>query len=578
MKTKLAPILFFLSALIGFGQYNVQYDVTNYNLRQKRIMGSNVLAGSNIVVVRNTNNGVLTIHGLGASSNTVLLWIGTVGTNSTNYAATIGTNATNYASLASSTVGTNATNYANLAVGTLGTNSTNYANSMFGMFGTNSTNYANSIFGTLGTNSTNFAVQLVVALGTNTTNYAASGLGTLGTNATNYANWVSGSFGTNTTNALVGKMDMLNGLSTNQQTFSQTNTSAVFVNGPTMQGAITSTAPTVLVISNGFQWIQLADRLILTNPATGKFAIWKTNFQSAVNADTYGSLDFFAANGIRSGSAIYAATFLQSGTFILSSSYFESPTNCKFGGPVFVTNNATIGGSGYIAQQLHVSNRANLLGGLALVSNPKSTNAYYMTSNDCVVPVRSGCTNVMLPLAATCSNQVFTIKDADGWGAVSNIYICAQAGDWIESGTNIILGFSFDWVKIISLGGTNFVIEGRQDQTPLGTIKNWDKSRFGVPNRLPYGWMECSGAAIADPQSPMTNSPSIQTGPATPVFLLGDTSSGTMGGTASHTHVMSLTASNAVAGLGVFALTDASPGDTAHIPPYYTVVRIQRFK
>lgn len=552
MKTKLAPILFFLSALIGFGQYNVQYDVTNYNLRQTRIMGSNVLAGSNIVVVRNTNNGVLTVHGLGASSNTVLLWIGTVGTNSTNYAATIGTNATNYASLASSTVGANATNYASLAVGTLGTNSTNYANSMFGMFGTNSTNYA---------------VQLVGDLGTNTTNYAANGLGTLGTNATNYANWVSGSVGTNTTNALVGKMDMLNGLSTNQQTWNQTNNSPVCVNGATFYPALGTLSNSVAVSGNGIS-------VFRTNNAAGdNVTIGWTNGAATI-ATVNGVINIKPASWFNFGDSgtLYWQSVSGDLTPIANGSRSLGISSQRIK-DIYSSGSAYFG-SGFFSGKAWISNAVNLLGGLALGSNPKSTNSYVMTSNDCVVPVRSGCTNVMLPLAATCSNQVFTIKDADGWGAVSNIYICAQAGDWIESGTNALLEFAFDSVKLMSLGDTNWIILGwTRDRFKVGSIM-----AQGNTNNIPFGWVWANGGILSDVRSPF-NGQAVYT-LHDDRYLMGSSEGGTGAFLNTHTHSITATTNTAPSGEGqdIFAVTGFTISTEDHRPKSMGVIYIEKVK
>lgn len=91
---------------------------------------------------------------------------------------------------------------------------------------------------------------------------------------------------------------------------------------------------------------------------------------------------------------------------------------------------------------------------------------------------------------------------------------------------------------------------------PIGCIVAWLKSLTGVPQVLPSGWVECDGATISDPASPMNgedtpdlmgtepflrgNNTSGGTGGGTTgsgsAHLHGGTASGTTGNESSHTH------------------------------------------
>lgn len=70
---------------------------------------------------------------------------------------------------------------------------------------------------------------------------------------------------------------------------------------------------------------------------------------------------------------------------------------------------------------------------------------------------------------------------------------------------------------------------------PVGTVLAWLKSYTNTPS-LPDGWAECDGSAVSDSDSPYNgqNLPDLNSG--TQRFLRGSTTSGTTGGSDSHSH------------------------------------------
>ena len=125
---------------------------------------------------------------------------------------------------------------------------------------------------------------------------------------------------------------------------------------------------------------------------------------------------------------------------------------------------------------------------------------------------------------------------------------------------------------------------------PIGGIVAWDKSLTGVP-ALPSNFVECNGQTISDAASPL-NGRTIRNLNASNQFLRGNTTSGTSGGAASHTHSFTGTTDvedgdgdvgNAGAPVTVAALghTHAFSGTTASgssMPPYTDMVWVMRIK
>lgn len=117
---------------------------------------------------------------------------------------------------------------------------------------------------------------------------------------------------------------------------------------------------------------------------------------------------------------------------------------------------------------------------------------------------------------------------------------------------------------------------------PLGSIIAWAKSLAGVP-AIPAGWVECNGQVLNDPLSLLdgTTIPNLNaSGGGTKRFLRGSTTSGTTGGTETHSHSTAVNvAEDTESGAGG---TDAAARGTygssseSTLPSYYEVVFIMR--
>ncbi len=51
--------------------------------------------------------------------------------------------------------------------------------------------------------------------------------------------------------------------------------------------------------------------------------------------------------------------------------------------------------------------------------------------------------------------------------------------------------------------GTAWSAYNLHNEEPIGTVKAWHKSLTGVPQTLPWGWVECTGQALSDAESPL---------------------------------------------------------------------------
>lgn len=50
--------------------------------------------------------------------------------------------------------------------------------------------------------------------------------------------------------------------------------------------------------------------------------------------------------------------------------------------------------------------------------------------------------------------------------------------------------------------GTSWYSQNMHNQDAVGTVKWWSKSLSGVPQTLPWGWVECTGQVVSDSESP----------------------------------------------------------------------------
>lgn len=124
---------------------------------------------------------------------------------------------------------------------------------------------------------------------------------------------------------------------------------------------------------------------------------------------------------------------------------------------------------------------------------------------------------------------------------------------------------------------------------PVGTVMPWLKSLTGTPS-LPATWAECDGSVVSDANSPYdgVTLPNLNGASAgTKRFLRGSATSGTTGGTETHTHAGTTSTPSAtkIAADTVgdtYALSNHThtftTGTTATLPSYYEVVYIIKIK
>lgn len=125
---------------------------------------------------------------------------------------------------------------------------------------------------------------------------------------------------------------------------------------------------------------------------------------------------------------------------------------------------------------------------------------------------------------------------------------------------------------------------------PIGSVIAWDKSLAGVPN-LPDGFVECNGQVLVDATSPL-NGQTIRNLNGANKFLRGNSSSGGVGGSATHTHSFSadtgiedsdtlvhgLVADTGVAGLGHTHSVAGTTAAGSSNPSYVDMVWIMRVR
>jgi hypothetical protein len=116
---------------------------------------------------------------------------------------------------------------------------------------------------------------------------------------------------------------------------------------------------------------------------------------------------------------------------------------------------------------------------------------------------------------------------------------------------------------------------------PVGGVMAWMKSFPNTPS-LPSNFAECNGQTLSDANSPYDGQaiPNLNGSGGTKRFLRGSTTSGTTGGSDTHTHSMNFTGPE-LAGCGGTAPPRAIEGDTngaSSLPSYYEVAWIMRVK
>jgi hypothetical protein len=120
--------------------------------------------------------------------------------------------------------------------------------------------------------------------------------------------------------------------------------------------------------------------------------------------------------------------------------------------------------------------------------------------------------------------------------------------------------------------GNNWRAPGSMmNQIPIGTIQWWHKSLAGVPQTLPYGWVECIGQTLSDADSPL-NGQTIPNINGSGLFVRGSNTSGNTQANQNleHTHSANITAPGgnasetygSVAGIGGASNTTMIPLQT----------------
>lgn len=110
-------------------------------------------------------------------------------------------------------------------------------------------------------------------------------------------------------------------------------------------------------------------------------------------------------------------------------------------------------------------------------------------------------------------------------------------------------------------------------QVPIAGIIAWAKSITGA-GTLDANFVECNGQVLADITSPLNGQtmPDLN-GATTKRFLRGSSTSGTTGGTETHSHDV-----GAVAGHITEVLANWKTTIESNLPPYYEVVWVIRVK
>jgi hypothetical protein len=108
---------------------------------------------------------------------------------------------------------------------------------------------------------------------------------------------------------------------------------------------------------------------------------------------------------------------------------------------------------------------------------------------------------------------------------------------------------------------------------PVGAIVAWHKNWSSNLPALPANWVECNGQTITDRLSPLY-SLTIPDLNSANRFLRGNISSGTTGGTKTHTHTTFNQLVQSAAGISMVQGLQS----TNHEPPYLDVVWIIRIK
>lgn len=113
---------------------------------------------------------------------------------------------------------------------------------------------------------------------------------------------------------------------------------------------------------------------------------------------------------------------------------------------------------------------------------------------------------------------------------------------------------------------------------PVGTVSMWLKSYTSTP-ALPDGWLECNGQTVSDSDSPYDGQ-ALPNLTGTAYFMRTSTTSGTTGGSNSHSHTLPSPGGSGFGSGGLCQpVCQGSSTDGANnVPVYYEFVPIIRIK
>lgn len=129
-----------------------------------------------------------------------------------------------------------------------------------------------------------------------------------------------------------------------------------------------------------------------------------------------------------------------------------------------------------------------------------------------------------------------------------------------------------------NLSGITVHPEFKKVTSPIGSVIAWLKSYTNTP-ALPSGWVECNGQTLSDAGSvyngqviPDLNGYLV----TTQRFLRGSTSTGSIGGCSTHSHVLPTCS----VGLSTYCTQEykTATDEVVSLPPYYSVTWIMRVK
>lgn len=116
---------------------------------------------------------------------------------------------------------------------------------------------------------------------------------------------------------------------------------------------------------------------------------------------------------------------------------------------------------------------------------------------------------------------------------------------------------------------------------PVGSVVAWLKDYTNTPSLSEY-FVECNGQTLSDADSPYDGQtiPDLNGSSATQRFLRGSTSSGSTGGSETHTHTVNtdVTFNDDTGTAHGFSSADPPTLSASTLPSYYEVVWIMRIK